>query len=210
MKVTVKTLANGTAGQHELSDAVYAVKPRKDILFMVDNWQRAKARAGTHATKNFSQVSGTTKKPFKQKGTGSARQGSLRSPQMRGGAVVFGPVVRDHSHSLPKKIRQLGLRMALSAKALDNKLIVVDTLEVKDAKTKTVAGLLKNLGATQVLVIDGKAVNSSFKAAATNIKGVNVLPQIGANVHDILRHETVILTTEAAAMLEQRLAPVES
>jgi large subunit ribosomal protein L4 len=205
MKCDIISLDKKNVGSIDLPDAVFGVEVRRDILQRVVRWQLAKRQAGTHKAKVISEVSGTTKKPFKQKGTGSARQGSLRSPHMRGGGVIFGPVVRSHAHSLPKKIRVLGMRSALSSKAKDGKLIVIDDVAGKDMKTKALADRIKKLGWTSALIIDGQDVNESFVLAARNIKGIDVLPTQGANVYDILRRDTLVLTKSAVEKLEERL-----
>ena len=205
MKADIISLDKKSVGSIDLPDAVFGVEVRRDILQRVVRWQLAKRQAGTHKAKVISEVSGTTKKPFKQKGTGSARQGSLRAPHMRGGGVIFGPVVRSHAHSLPKKIRVLGMRSALSSKAKDGKLIVIDDFAGKDTKTKALAGQIKKLGWTSALIIDGQDVNESFVLAARNIKGIDVLPSQGANVYDILRRDTLVLTKSAVEKLEERL-----
>jgi len=204
MKLDIINLEKKNVGSIDLPDAVFGQEVRTDILHRVVRWQLAKRQAGTHKTKVISEVSGTTKKPYKQKGTGSARQGSLRSAQMRGGGVIFGPVVRSHAHSLPKKIRQLGLKSALSSKAKDGKLVVIEDLG-KDAKTKALAVRFKKLGWSSALIIDGADVNEGFAHAARNIKGIDVLPSQGANVYDILRRDTLVLTKAAVAKLEERL-----
>ena len=177
---------------------------RGDILQRVVRWQLAKRQAGTHKVKIRPEVHGTTKKPFRQKGTGSARQGSKKSTQHRGGGIIFGPVVRSHAHDLPKKIRRLGLLSALSSKAKDGKLIILDTVS-KATKTKDLAGTFKKLGWKSVLIIDGAEVNEGFAKAARNIMNVDVLPSMGANVYDILRRDTLVLTKDAVAKLEERL-----
>jgi large subunit ribosomal protein L4 len=177
---------------------------RRDILARVVDWQLAKRRAGTHKTKGISEVSGTTRKPYKQKGTGRARQGSLRSPQFRGGAVIFGPVVRSHEFSLQKKVRRLGLKTALSAKQAEGKLIVIDSAQIDEAKTKALRARFEALGWESVLIIDG-AVNDGFARAARNLPKVDVLPTQGANVYDILRRDTLVLTRDAVQQLEARL-----
>ena len=205
MKVQVKNLDNKSVGDIELADAVFGAPVRKDILARVVNWQLAKRRAGTHKTKGISDIQGTTKKPWAQKGTGRARQGSLRSPQFRGGAVIFGPVVRDHGFSLQKKVRRLGLRSALSVKQAEGKLIVIDEAAVKAPKTKQLAERFKKLGWESVLIIAGPAVDEGFARAARNIPKVDVLPQQGANVYDILRRDTLVLTRAAVEHLEARL-----
>lgn len=206
MKLNVVTLENKAAGDLEVSDKIFGLEVRKDILARVIQWQRDKARAGTHKTKTRSEVSGTGKKPFKQKGTGQARQGTLRGPHQEGGGRAHGPVVRDHGYDLQKKVRKLGLRHALSAKQAEGKLFILDTIEVKDAKTKNVAANFKKLGLTKPLIIGGETLNESFAKAARNLVGVDVLPAQGANVLDIMRHKELVLTKEAALALEKRLA----
>jgi large subunit ribosomal protein L4 len=205
MKVAVKTFDNKTAGDIELSDKVFGAKMRKDILARMVQYQLAKRRAGTHKTKGISDISGTTKKPWKQKGTGRARQGSLRSPQFKGGARIFGPVVRSHALGLPKKVRNLALCIALSAKHAEGKLFIVDSLEVKEAKTQKLVAAFEKLGFKEPLIVGGKELDESFAKAARNIKGVDVLPQQGANVYDILNHEELVLTKDAVEFLEARL-----
>jgi large subunit ribosomal protein L4 len=206
MKCDVVTIDNKKAGSLDLSDGVFGVTIRRDILARMVNWQLAKRRAGTHKTKSVSEVSGTGKKPFNQKGTGRARQGSSRSVQQRGGAVSFGPVVRDHSHKLQKKVRKMALRCALSSKMADGKLILLDEAKIKDFKTSELVARLKTFGARSVLIIDGPEVNADFARAASNIPNLDVLPQQGANVYDILRRETLVLTKDAVKHLEERLA----
>jgi large subunit ribosomal protein L4 len=205
MKVNVVTLDNKAAGDIELSDAIFGLKVRKDLLHRMVEWQRAKARSGTHKTKTISEISGTGKKPFKQKGSGNARQGSMRSAQMRGGSTIFGPVVRSHEVGMQKKVRKLALRHALSSKQADGTLFIVDNVSVKEAKTKAMVETFKKLGWDAPLIIDGQEVNESFAKAARNIKFVDVLPQQGANVYDILRHKQLVLTKDAVKHLEERL-----
>ena len=205
MKLTVRNLDNQEVGDIELADEVFGLPVRRDILARVVNWQLAKRRAGTHKTKGISDISGTTKKPYKQKGTGRARQGSLRSPQFRGGAVIFGPVVRSHEFDLQKKVRKLGLKTALSAKQAEGKLIVIDEAKFGEAKTKALRARFDALGWESVLIIDGAAVDQGFARAARNLPKVDVLPQLGANVYDILRRDTLVLTRDAVQSLEARL-----
>jgi large subunit ribosomal protein L4 len=205
MKLPVTSLDNKKVGEIDLADEVFGLPVRRDILARAVNWQLAKRRAGTHKTKIISDVQGTTKKPYKQKGTGSARQGSLRSPQFRGGAVIFGPVVRSHEHGLPKKVRKLALKTALSSKQADGKLIVVDSLVAAKAKTKDLVGKLGKLGWSSVLLIDGPAVDENFRRATSNIPHLDLLPQQGANVYDILRRDVLVLTKAAVEHLEARL-----
>ena len=204
MKTNVISLDNQTVGEIELADAVFGLPVRTDILFRAVNWQLAKRQSGNHKTKGISEISGTTKKPFNQKGGGRARQGSLRSAQFRGGATIFGPVVRSHAHDLPKKVRKLALKTALSAKVADGKLIILDAAKATSPKTKDMAATLSKLGLTSVLFIDG-AVESNFALATRNIPYVDVLPQLGANVYDILRRDTLVLTKDAVQALEARL-----
>jgi large subunit ribosomal protein L4 len=205
MKVKVITLENKAAGEIELADSVFGVAIRKDILHRMVQWQRAKIQSGTHKTKTISEISGTGKKPFKQKGSGNARQGSMRSAQMRGGSTIFGPVVRSHAIDLPKKVRKLALRVALSSKQADGTLIVIENADVKAPKTKAMSELFAKNGWDSPLFIDGTMVNENFAKAARNIKFVDVLPQQGANVYDILRHKQLILTKDAVKYLEERL-----
>ena len=205
MKLPVTSLENKKSGDIELDDSIFGLTPRGDLLNRMVNWQLAKRRAGTHKTKGVSEIRGTTKKPFKQKGTGRARSGSLRSPQYRGGAVIFGPVVRDHGFDLPKKVRKLALKHALSAKAADGKLIVVDKVEAKAPKTKDLVGKLSALGISSAVIVSGAEVDVSFDLAARNIPKIDVLPQQGINVYDILRRETLVLSRDAVEHLEARL-----
>ncbi|MBV8939183.1 MAG: 50S ribosomal protein L4 [Alphaproteobacteria bacterium] len=206
MKAQVTTLDNKQSGEIELPEAIFGLPVRADILSRVVEWQRAKARAGTHKTKGISEISGTTKKPFKQKGTGHARQGSLRSPQMRGGARIFGPVVRDHGYSMPKKVRKLALKTALSAKMAEGNLRIIDAARLDAGKTKALAASLRNLGLNHTLIIDGPVIDAGFAKAARNIRQVDILPSQGANVYDILRHRQLVLTREGLKHLEERLA----
>jgi large subunit ribosomal protein L4 len=205
MKVKIKNLDAKDIGEIDLSEEVFGLKPRPDLLARVVNWQLSKRRSGNHKTKGISEIQGTTRKPFAQKGGGRARQGSLRSPQFRGGARIFGPVVRSHEFDLPKKVRKLGLRTALSTKVAEGKLIVLDSAELAEGKTKLLVQRLSALGLTSVLFIDGEQVNTSFALAARNIPLVDVLPEMGANVYDILRRDTLVLTKAAVERLEARL-----
>ena len=206
MQRDVVTLDNGKAGTIDLADGVFAVPVRRDILARMVYWQLAKRQAGTHKTKTISDISGTTAKPWRQKGTGRARQGSLRSPQFRGGATIFGPVVRDHGHKLPKKVRKLAMRTALSSKLADGKLVVLDEAKLDQPKTADLARRLGKLGLASALIIDGPELDANFVRAAANLPSVDVLPQQGANVYDILRREVLVLTKAAVKHLEERLA----
>ena len=205
MKLTVRNLDNEEVGDIELADEIFGLPIRRDILARIVNWQLAKRRAGTHKTKGISEIRGTTKKPYKQKGTGRARQGSLRSPQFRGGARIFGPVVRAHGFALQKKVRRLGLKIALSAKHDEGKLVVIDAAHISEAKTKVLRARFAALGWDSVLIIDGSVVEDNFARATRNLPRVDVLPQQGANVYDILRRDTLVLTREAVRYLEARL-----
>ena len=205
MDSKIVDINNKDAGTIVLADEVFAVALRPDLVQRMVNWQLAKRRAGTHKTKGISEVQGTTRKPFKQKGGGRARQGSLRSPQMRGGSVTFGPVPRDHGFKLPKKVRKLALRSALSGKQAEGKLVVLDSTTVKSGRTKDLVKLLGKLGWTKPLIIDGPEVNADFARAAANIRDLDVLPQQGVNVYDILRCDTLVLTKAAVEHLEARL-----
>jgi large subunit ribosomal protein L4 len=169
------------------------------------NYQLAKRRAGTHKAKSRSEVQGTTKKAYKQKGTGRARHGSLRVVQYRGGGVVFGPVVRDHGHSLTKKVRKLAMKSALSAKQADGKLVILDEVKLGDGKTKGLIEKLGKLGLSNALIVGGAAIDDNFARAARNVAMIDVLPTQGANVYDILRRDTLVLTREAVQTLEARL-----
>lgn len=206
MKVNVVTLENKAAGEIDLADAIFGLEPRADILQRVVEWQRAKARAGTHKTKDRSEVSGTGKKPFKQKGTGNARQGTLRGPHQEGGGRAHGPVVRSHAYSLPKKVRALGLKHALSSKQAAGKLFVIADTKLKAAKTKDVSKNFAGMGLTKPLIITGGDVDAGFAMAIRNVKGVNLLPVVGANVYDILRAKELVLTKDAVDALQARLA----
>ena len=205
MKCSVTTLDNKKAGEIVLDDTVFGLPVRADLLSRTVNWQLAKRRAGTHKTKGRSEVSGSTRKQYRQKGTGRARIGAGDVSQYRGGGRAFGPVPRDHSHKLPKKVRKLALKTALSAKAAEGKLVVLDAAKLEQGKTKELAAKLGQLGWSSVLVIDGAAVDQGLARAAHNLPGVDVLPQIGANVYDILRRDTLALTKEAVEALEARL-----
>lgn len=205
MKTEVKNFENKKVSDIELPKDIFGVTVRRDILSRVIEWQLAKRRSGNHQTKGISAISGTTKKPFKQKGTGRARQGSLRSPQMRGGAVIFGPLTRDHGYDLQKKVRKLGLKCALAAKLADKKLIVLDSFDQKNIKTADVQKKIEAMGLTSALFIDGPEVNVNFLKSIHNLHGIDVLPTQGANVYDIMRHSHLILSQSAVENLEKRL-----
>ncbi|MCR8550965.1 50S ribosomal protein L4 [Salipiger sp. P9] len=204
MKLDVIKLDGATAGEVELTDAIFDLEPRADILHRVVRWQRNKAQAGTHKVKTRSEVSYSTKKIYRQKGTGGARHGSRKAPIFRKGGIYKGPTPRSHAHDLPKKVRALGLKLALSAKAKTGSLVIIDTAET-DGKTKTLAAQVKSLGWKRALVIDGASVNENFARAAANIEGLDVLPSMGANVYDILKRDTLVLTKAGVEALEARL-----
>src|SRR6201996_2489233 len=203
MEVEIKTFEGAAAGTIELPEAIFGVKPRADIMARVVHWQLSKRRAGTHKTKGMGEVQGTTKKPYRQKGTGNARQGSLRAPQFRTGGVVHGPVPRSHAYNLNKKVRRLGLISALSQKQAEGKLVVLDA--AAGTKTAALAKQLKALGWRSALIVD-QAVDAGFLRASRNIPGVDVLPTLGANVYDILNHDVLAITTAGVAALKERLA----
>ena len=205
MKYDVINLDGKSVGSIDLADTVFGVEVREDILARVIQWQLDKRRAGTHKTKDIGEVSGSGKKPFKQKGTGRARQGQDRAPQMRHGVVAFGPVVRSHAYSLTKKLRALGMRVALSAKAKNGKLFIVDNLTAEKPNTKAMQAALTKNGWKSVLFVGGETVDSNFALSARNIINVDVLPSQGANVYDIIRRDVLVLSQDAVANLEGRL-----
>lgn len=205
MKISVKTLDNKAAGDITLDDSVFGVEVRADVLHQMVNYQLAKRRAGTHATQTRSDVSRTGKKPFKQKGTGSARAGDRTRVIDRGGQVVHGPVVRSHATELPRRVRMLALKCALSSKAKDGKLIVIDTASAKDHKTQAMAKAFAGLGIESALIVGGKEIDANFARATNNLPKIDVLPLQGANVYDILRRDTLILTKDAVEGLTERL-----
>ena len=206
MKIAVKNLENKNVGDIELSDAVFNCEIRADIINDVVNWQLAKRRSGTHKTKTVSEISGTGKKPHSQKGTGSARLGNKRGTQSRGGQRVHGPVVRDHGYDMPKKVRQLALRSVLSAKQKAGKLFILDEAKTSSAKTKDMLAALTKLGWADALIVDvATGADINFARATNNLPKVKVLAEAGANVYDIMRRDTLVLTKAAAQKLEERL-----
>ncbi|WP_426230065.1 50S ribosomal protein L4 [Pararhizobium sp. DWP3-4] len=204
MDLNVTTLEGKEAGKVSLSDAIFGLEPREDIIARVVRWQLAKKQQGTHKAKGRAEIARTGAKMFKQKGTGRARHHSARAPQFRGGGKAHGPVVRSHAHDLPKKVRALGLRHALSAKLRAEELIIVDSLVAAEAKTKALTGAFATLGLTNVLFIGGAELDSNFKLAAQNIPNVDVLPVQGINVYDILRRGKLVLSKAAVEALEER------
>ena len=205
MKVAVIDLDAKKVGEIELADDVFGASVRSDLMHRTVRWQLAKRRAGTHKTKTVAELQGSTRKPFKQKGTGRARVGTRRAPQHRGGVAVFGPVLRDHAHKLPKKVRRLALKSALSSKQADGKLSIVESLDLGSARSRVLAERLGKLGWSSALVIDGDEVDAGFARAAQNLTELQVLPQQGANVYDILRRDRLVLTRKAAEDLQARL-----
>lgn len=205
MKLDVIKLDGKKAGSIDLDEALFGLEPRADILHRVVRWQRAKAQAGTHSVLGKSDVSYSTKKIYRQKGTGGARHGSRKAPIFRHGGTYKGPTPRSHAHDLPKKFRALGLRHALSAKAGAGQLVILDSLDLVEAKTKLLAKAAQELGWKRVLIIDGAEVNQNFARAAANIEGIDVLPSMGANVYDILRRDTLVITKAGVEALEARL-----
>ena len=204
MDLKVTTLAGKDAGKLSLSDEIFGLDPRDDILARVVRWQLAARQQGTHQAKGRADIARTGAKLYKQKGTGRARHSSARAPQFRGGGKAHGPIARDHSHDLPKKVRALGLKHALSAKLKSESLIVIDELAVKDGKTKVLAESLAKLGLTNALVIGGAEVDTGFRKAASNLMNIDVLPVQGINVYDILRRNTLVLSKAAVEALEER------
>ena len=205
MKIAVKTLDNKAAGDITLDDSVFGADVRQDVLHQMVTYQLAKRRGGNHKTQNRSEVSRTGKKPFKQKGTGNARAGDYSRSIDRGGQVAHGPQVRSHATELPKKVRQLAMKSALSAKAKEGKLIIVDALSPKDHKTKAMADAFKALGFESALIVGGKEIDANFARATSNLPKIDVLPVQGANVYDILRRDMLVLTKDAVSDLSERL-----
>ena len=204
MKLKVIKLDGASAGSVELGDEIFGLDPRVDILHRVVRWQRNKAQAGTHKVKTRSETSYSKKKIYRQKGTGGARHGDRNAPIFRKGGVYKGPTPRSHGHDLPKKVRTLGLKHALSAKAKEGSLVILDKA-TSSGKTAELAKQVKNLGWKRALVIDGAEVNGEFAQAARNIEGLDILPTIGANVYDILKRDTLVLTKAGVEALEARL-----
>ena len=204
MKIDLKTLEGASAGSVELSDDIFGLEPRADIIHRMVLWQLAKRQAGTHKTKTRAEIARTGKKIYRQKGTGGARHGSARAPIFRGGGRAMGPVVRSHAHDLPKKVRALALKHALSAKVKAGGLIVVDDVKLAEPKTKVLAERFGRLGVANALIIGGAQVEENFARAARNIPNVDVLPVQGINVYDILRRDTLVLSKAAVEALEAR------
>ena len=206
MQIDVINFDGKSVGKIELADQIFGIDARADILHRVVTWQRAKSRAGTHAVKTVSDVAGSGKKAFKQKKTGNARQGERYNVHMRGGGVVHGPVVRDHSIDLPKKIRSLGLKMALSSKVKDGNLVVIDSEKLASVKTAALAKQLKKLDIKSALFVGADVLDENFRKSAANIANIDALPTVGLNVLDILKHDKLVLTADAVKAVEARLA----
>jgi large subunit ribosomal protein L4 len=204
MELKITTLDGKEAGSVSLSDAIFGLEPRKDILQRCVKWQLAKRRAGTHAVKNRADIHRTGKKAYAQKGTGGARHGSMRANLFRGGGRSFGPVVRSHEIGLPKKVRALALRHALSAKAKDGGIVLIDKATVEGGKTKALKASFAKLGLLNALIIDGAEVDAGLRLAARNLPNIDVLPIQGINVYDILRRTKLVLTKAAVDALEAR------
>lgn len=200
----VTTLDGKASGSVTLPDEIFGLEPRADIIQRMVRYQLSKRQAGTHKTKMRGEIRATTKKMYKQKGTGRARHGAKTAPQFRGGGKAFGPVVRSHAHDLPKKVRALALKLALSDKAKTEKLIVLTDITVKEPKTKALAQRFAKLGLANALIIDGAAVEDNFRLAARNIPEIDVLPVQGINVYDIMRRDTLVLTKAAVEALTER------
>jgi large subunit ribosomal protein L4 len=205
VKIDVTSFDGQAAGSIELSDDIFGLEPRADLIHRMIRWQLAKRRAGTHAVKNRADIARTGKKMYKQKGTGGARHGSARVPQFRGGGRAFGPQVRSHAHELTKKVRQLALKHALSAKAKDGGIVVWEKAELAEPKTKVLAGGFAKSGLSNAIIIVGGELQKNFALAARNIPQIDVLPVEGVNVYDIIRREKLVLTRAAVDALEARL-----
>jgi large subunit ribosomal protein L4 len=204
MELAIVTLDGKAAGKIKVSEGIFGLEPRTDILHRMIRWQLAKRQQGTHDVKNRSEINRTKKKLYKQKGTGGARHGSANAPQFRGGGRAFGPTPRSHAHDLPKQVRALALKHALSSKAKSSQIIVIDEATAKDPKTKALAARFGKLGLGNVLVIGGAEIDRNFGLASRNIPNVDVLPIQGINVYDILRREKLVLTKAAVEALEAR------
>lgn len=205
MKLSVETIDNKSAGTAELKDSIFAVPFRQDIIARMIAWQLAKRQSGTHQTKTISMISGTTRKPFRQKGTGNARQGSLRSPQFRGGATIFGPQSRSHAHKLTKKFRNLALRTALSQKCRADDFHLFDSLALNSNKTSAFKATFARFLTEKTLVVDLKPSALELRKSGGNIPNVNILPVEGLNVYDLVKHRHLVISKEALLQLEEKL-----
>ena len=204
MKIEVNSLDNKKIKDIDLDKQIFGLELKEEIIYRMVRYQLAKRRSGNHKTKGISEISGTTKKPFKQKGTGNARQGSKRSPQMRGGAVIFGPQVRSHAHKLPKKIKQLALKMAISKKIKDGKLKIINELKMSKPKTNLFRSKLAGLKLDSALFIDGKDIDNNFLLASKNVPKIDILPVAGINVYDILKRDYLVLSENALNGIKER------
>lgn len=204
MKIEVNSLDNKKIKDIDLDKHIFGLELKEEIIYRMVRYQLAKRRSGNHKTKGISEISGTTKKPFKQKGTGNARQGSKRSPQMRGGAVIFGPQVRSHAHKLPKKIKQLALKMAISKKIKDGKLKILNELKMSKPKTNLFRSKLAGLKLDSALFIDGKEIDNNFLLASKNVPKIDILPVAGINVYDILKRDYLVLSENAVNGIKER------
>ena len=204
MKIEVNSLDNKKIKDIDLDKQIFGLELKEEVIYRMVRYQLAKRRSGNHKTKGISEISGTTKKPFKQKGTGNARQGSKRSPQMRGGAVIFGPQVRSHAHKLPKKIKQLALKMAISKKIKDGKLKIINELKMSKPKTNLFRSKLAGLKLDSALFIDGKEIDNNFLLASKNVPKIDILPVAGINVYDILKRDYLVLSENAVNGIKER------
>ena len=204
MKIEVNSLDNKKIKDIDLDKHIFGLELKEEIIYRMVRYQLAKRRSGNHKTKGISEISGTTKKPFKQKGTGNARQGSKRSPQMRGGAVIFGPQVRSHAHKLPKKIKQLALKMAISKKIKDGKLKIINELKMSKPKTNLFRSKLAGLKLDSALFIDGKEIDNNFLLASKNVPKIDILPVAGINVYDILKRDYLVISENAVNGIKER------
>jgi len=204
MKIEVNSLDNKKIKDIDLDKHIFGLELKEEIIYRMVRYQLAKRRSGNHKTKGISEISGTTKKPFKQKGTGNARQGSKRSPQMRGGAVIFGPQVRSHAHKLPKKIKKLALKMAISKKIKDGKLKIINELKMSKPKTNLFRSKLAGLKLDSALFIDGKEIDNNFLLASKNVPKIDILPVAGINVYDILKRDYLVLSENAVNGIKER------
>ena len=205
MKEKINSLDNKPLKDIELDESIFGIKLQEEIIHRMIRYQLAKKRSGNHKTKGISEISGTTRKPFKQKGTGNARQGSKRSPQMRGGAVIFGPQVRSHAHKMPKKLRKLALKMALSKKLKDGKLKILNEFKMSKPKTSLFISKLSNLKIKSALFIDGNEIEKNFLVASKNVPNIDLLPAVGINVYDIVKRDHLVISEKGLGQIRERL-----
>ena len=205
MKEKINSLDNKPLKDIELDESIFGIKLQEEIIHRMIRYQLAKRRSGNHKTKGISEISGTTRKPFKQKGTGNARQGSKRSPQMRGGAVIFGPQVRSHAHKMPKKLRKLALKMALSQKLKEGKLKILSEFKMSKPKTSLFISKLSNFKIKSALFIDGSEIEKNFLVASKNVPNIDLLPAVGINVYDIVKREHLVISEKGLGQIKERL-----